>query len=106
MSPEGKRTERGGCPRCRATISFARTMFGRGKPFPCRSCGAPIVVAKGATSLAVAAFAILSFLSKRVPVVAILLMLVAGALFEWLFARVSLADDPPASDGRADGVRA
>ena len=86
----------GACPQCGEPVPFGRTQLRRGKPFPCGRCGAELIVPKGSVGLAVLVFAALAFLSDRVPFAAIALLLVAGALVEWLLVRVRI-HSPPAS---------
>jgi hypothetical protein len=56
---------------------------------------------KAGIGLAMLAFAALSFLSDRVPFVAIVLLLVAAVLFEWLLVRVRVADIATATKSSA-----
>ena len=85
---------RGGCPRCEKAIPFLRAMSRRGRAFQCSGCGTPIIVPKVSVGVAVAAFALLSFLSGRVPGVVIILIIIAAMLFEWLLSPVRIADKP------------
>jgi hypothetical protein len=66
-------------------------MFRRGRPFGCRECGRQIVVPKASGVLAIAAFALLSFLSGRVPGLVIVAIMLAAPLLEWLLSPVRLA---------------
>ena len=72
-------------------------MLRRGQPFTCRGCGAKLAVPKAATSLAIAAFALLALLSKRIPVWLVAVLIAAALVIEWLLAKVQLvAEGVPA----------
>ena len=51
------------CPQCREPVPFGLTLR-RGRAFPCRRCGASLLLAKGGLFAALAAFAALSLLSR------------------------------------------
>ena len=83
----------GKCPGCKMPVTFARANFRRGQLFSCDGCGAPLRTNKVSVGLAVAAFALASYLGKEFgyfPVVGILILLV---IYEWLTVRVTIAHD-------------
>ena len=67
-------------------------MLRRGRPFRCSDCGSTLVVPRAAASLAMLAFVLLSSLSGRIPLVAVAAAVLALVLFEWLLAKVELAE--------------
>jgi uncharacterized membrane protein YjgN (DUF898 family) len=67
--------------------------MGRGRPFDCSGCGRKLVVSKSRAALAIAVLALLSFLSERVPLLAIIVLLVGAVLVEWLLVKVELVEE-------------
>ena len=55
-------------------------------------CGSALVVPRAAASLAMLAFVSLSSLSGRIPLVAVAAVVLPLVLFEWLLAKVELAE--------------
>ena len=69
-------------------IPVARVLFGRGKPFPCRGCKHTLMIEKAGTKLAIAGFVVASLVGKQFGTVAVVIMLFALLLFEWLVVKV------------------
>ena len=84
---------RGGCPVCAKTIPFSRAVLRRGRAFACADCSSSLIVRKAPTLVAIALFVALSFWAKRVPFAIIAVIFIFGLLFEWLLARVELANE-------------
>ena len=51
------------CPQCREVVPFGSTLR-RGRAFPCRRCGAPLLLPKAGLLAVLAAFAVLSLLAR------------------------------------------
>lgn len=92
-----ERSSRGGCPRCGKTVPFLEATLRRGRPFRCKECASSLVIAKMAVNVGIAAFTAVSFLSRRIPVTVIALLVAGAAIAEWLLAKVQLADEPVSS---------
>jgi uncharacterized paraquat-inducible protein A len=82
----------GKCPACEMPIPFTRAAFKRGKSFGCATCKRPLRTGKTNVGLALAAFALASFLGKQFGLLAVLCVLAFLGIYEWLTVRVTLDD--------------
>jgi hypothetical protein len=74
-----------------------KSQIHRGRPFSCPHCGAHIVVPKGSARLAIAIFALLTLLSKQIPLLVVISIGMIVMLVESLLVKVARTDaSPPA----------
>lgn len=82
-------------------LGFMRaTLARRGKPFACRGCGRGLTTGKARIGIVMGAFALASLLGKSLGLLAVLALMIALAIYEWLTVRVYLAEDATASAGQ------
>lgn len=56
------------CPRCRERIPFLKTQWGLGTSFPCKTCGARLIVPRGQNAgIALSMIAVFWILKDRFP---------------------------------------
>ncbi len=82
----------GKCPACKMPVSFIRANFRRGKTYTCPACQWQLRTAKINVGFAMAAFALASYAGKEFGFLAVLVVMLALLVFEWLTVRVSLEE--------------
>ena len=88
------KTANGECPTCGMPVPFARANFGkRGQLFACKACGEQLRINKVSLGLAVAAFALASYLGKEFGFLAVVGVLILLVIYEWLTVRVTAVGD-------------
>lgn len=83
----------GKCPACGMPVPFARANFRRGQPFACKACRELLRTNKVSIGLAVAAFALASYLGKEFGFLAVLGVLTLLVIYEWLTVRVAIVGE-------------